>query len=88
MLYLLRCIRLLDKERGWNVNAIPKKRFEAVNAMKAWLGYVRRQRDELPDAGATSKKTELRSLVKRMLRGEEARISASDLASQTVKWAA
>lgn len=88
MLYLLRRIPLPDKGRGWNVNAAQQHAPEATTPMRAWLTDVRRRSDELDGAGASSKETQIRSLVRRMLLlDEEARIRAVDLASQTVKWA-
>ncbi|KAH8746765.1 kinase-like domain-containing protein, partial [Diaporthe sp. PMI_573] len=87
MLYLLRYITLPDKGRGWNVNAIQQHAPGATTSMTAWLAHVRRQRDQLHAAGANSKETKLRSLVRLMLLDEDSRISACDLAKQTVEWA-
>jgi hypothetical protein len=77
---MLRCITLPDKERGWDVNAIQKRAPRATNSMTA---HIRRRRDELQVAGASSKETKLRSLVRRMLLDTETRISACNLANQT-----
>ncbi|KAH8753291.1 kinase-like domain-containing protein, partial [Diaporthe sp. PMI_573] len=63
MLYLLRRIRLPDKERGWNVNAIQQHAPEAMMSMQNWLGLIGRRRDELQGAGESSKETKLQSLV-------------------------
>lgn len=88
MLYLLRRITLPDKGRGWNVNAVQQHAPEATTSMKTWLAHVRRRGDELHGAGASMKETKLRSLVRRMLLDEGTRISACELAGQTVDWAA
>lgn len=86
MLYLLR-IPLPDKELSWNVNAIQQYAPDALYLMWAWLNHVRRRRDELHGVRESSKETKLRSLVKLMLLDEDTRISACDLARQTVGWA-
>lgn len=88
MLYLLRRIRLPDRGRGWNVNAVRQHTPEAIASMKAWLDTVKCRGKELQGSGTSSKETKLRSLVTQMLLPEDTRIGARDLATHTVKWAA
>lgn len=90
-LYLLRCIRLPEREKRWNINAIHvlghgQKTKEARRTMEAWLHNIQSRRKVLRSPGVDDKEGKARLLVEKMLEKESNRIGARELATQTREW--
>lgn len=91
-LYLLHLIRLPEREKGWDINAIhevghSQRTKEARRAMESWMQNIQRHREALQSPGVDAKEREARLLVGHMLeQNQSKRIRARDLATQTREW--
>lgn len=86
MLYLLRSIRVPEKEKPWP-NADQQDGLAAVTAKKDWLRRVREESGRLPGIAGSKKEKTLRRLVLRMLQHKTDRIAVDDLVKATREWA-